>query len=77
MGEGEKVTWTIDKKQGVETAGAESLCLEIKREDGENSYLLLTVQRGRLQGEQWYCSAELTSPIATSPKTSSRTSSPP
>lgn len=45
MGEGEKVTWTIDVKQGVETAGAESPCLEIKREDGENSYFLLTVQR--------------------------------
>lgn len=77
MGEGEKVRWTIDVKQGVETAGAESLCLEIKREDGENSYFLSTVQRGRLQGEQWCCSAELTSPIVTSPYTSSRTSSPP
>lgn len=67
MGEGEKVTWTIDVKQGVETAGAESPCLEIKREDGENSYFLLAVQRGRLQGEQWCCSAELTSLIVTSP----------
>jgi len=67
VGEAEKVRWTIDVKQGVETAGAESLCLEIKREDGENSYFLLTVQRGRLQGEQWYCSAELTSLRVTSP----------